>query len=372
METRPLVKGLIIGGIAVILAAIGILIYFLVSGHNAKTLRLTRADGTVTLEDGTGTPKTVTGTASFESGQTLTTGTRSLAAVSIDSDKKVTIQENSRVTFAKTRTTVEIGLLEGGLFFEVNKPLASDETFSIRTPNIVIGVRGTSGYVYTDEEGHPCLVVTAGHVKVTGINPVTNETKDIEVNAGQKLTVLFYNDRTIDSIEFVIESITEEGLPMFALERIGDDPYLLARVCTDTGWDASVLSTLAGGTISVPTDPTETSETEESTESSETSDTTPSTTESSETSESTSAETSETAPTLTATPSPTPTPKPARPTKKPTNTPSPVPQADPTASPASDTSPADPTVSPPTAAPPTVAPPTAAPPTDDPGDEDII
>ncbi|SCW64903.1 FecR family protein [Ruminococcaceae bacterium YRB3002] len=367
METRPLVKGIIISSILAVLAAAGIIIYLVSGSYYAKTMKLLDFDGTVTIEDTAGSSKTIVGNMRFESGYTLNTGAKSTASVEIDSDKKVTLQENSRVTFTKNSKKTDIDMADGGLFFEVNKPLASDETFSIKASAISVSIRGTSGYVYTDGNGRPCLVVTAGHVKLTAVNPVTNEMKEIEVGAGKKVTVIMYDDRTVDSVEFIVENITEDRVPEFALKVISDDPYVLARVCQETGWDANLLCTLAGGTVSLPTESSESSEsgTSESSATSEASETSAAATATASASASASAtpsaEASESAAATSKAPTATPTPKPTpKPTKRPTVAPT---SSAATSSPAEDTDPAEKTKDP---SDPTEMP---APVTEDPGPE---
>ncbi len=72
---------------------------------------------------------------------------------------------------------------------------------------------------------------------VTGTNPTTGETKEIEVYAGQRISTYLYNDRNVDSIMFFEEDVTERDLPEFLLERLRENPALLDKVCKETGWD---------------------------------------------------------------------------------------------------------------------------------------
>ena len=106
----------------------------------------------------------------------------------------------------------------------------------IRTSTMVVGIRGTSGWVSVDGE-HEQLIICDGKVHVIGTNPVTGEVKEIDVKAGQRITVYLYNDRAVDSIEFVLEEVTERELPEFLLNRLRENPELLEKVCRETGWD---------------------------------------------------------------------------------------------------------------------------------------
>lgn len=317
-RSRPLTKGLVIGTAVVLIAAITVLIVFLTSGYYATTMRLLRVEGTVTLQDETGSTKTIVNNMRFQSGQTLNTGAASLASIGLDSDKTITMQENSTVHFTKSRNMMELKLTEGGLFFEVSKPLESDETLDIRTSTMIVGIRGTSGYVFVDEEGRECIIVTSGKVHITGYNPTTHEIKETDATAGQKLTVILYNDRVTGSVEFFLESLTEDQLPAFPLKMLKENAELLARVCQDTGWDANTILGLAGGTVTIPSDSSSlissSSESESSTTSSETSQSSSSSSETSASSSESSSDTSAGRATPTPRNTATPTPTQTRPT----------------------------------------------------------
>ena len=125
MRLRPLYKGLSIACAVILIAAITVLIVFLSSGYYATTMRLLKIEGTVTLEDENGVEKSIVKNMRFSSGQALNTGASSLASIALDDDKIVTLQENSRAEFTKSRNMMELKLTAGGLFFEVNKPLGN-------------------------------------------------------------------------------------------------------------------------------------------------------------------------------------------------------------------------------------------------------
>ena len=304
---------IIIGVVAAVAVAGIIIAIIMMNGYYAKTMRLLRIEGTVKVEDTDGSEKTIIENMRFQSGQAINTAAASLASIGLDDEKIVTLQENSRAEFKKARNMLELKLTEGGVFFQVKEKLQDNETFDIRTSTMVVGIRGTSGYVYVDEEGRECLVITDGQVRVIGTNPVTGEQKEITVSAGQKITVYLYNDRSVDSIEFFLEDITEKDIPPFATKVILLDDDLLDKVCGDTGWDKDLIRGMGDGTLVIE-DITPTPTATPVPTSTPVPTATPSPTPT---------------PTPTLTPTPTPTPKP---TKKPTSTPKPTKK--PTATPA--------------------------------------
>ncbi len=222
---------------AIVLVLLAVLIAILVyrSQIRATTMRLLRIEGTVTMEEN-GRMKDIRENARLKSGNAIDTSVKSLASIGLDDYKVVTLDEVSRAEFNQSGKYLNLNLKKGSLFFEVDKALADDETFEIETSTMIVGIRGTSGWVSVAGENES-LIVTDGHIHLIGTNPVTGEVKEIEVSAGQRVSVYLYNDREVDSIMFELEDITERDLPDFVLARLREKPELLDRVINATGWD---------------------------------------------------------------------------------------------------------------------------------------
>lgn len=246
-DLSTLWKSVIIGGAAVLIIGIIVLIIFLNSGITASTMRLLKIEGNVTLQDVNGDDKSLVDNMRFTSGDVLNTGAQSLASIALDDSKTVTLEENSRATFNQSRNMLQIDLQSGGLFFDVNKPLEDDETFDIVTSTMTVGIRGTSGYVFVDNQGLTSIILTTGTVHVVGINPTTGETKQTTVSSGHRATVYLFNNRSVGSVDFVIsDDLTEDDLPLFVIERLIENRTLLLTACTLNGWDANRLYGIAG------------------------------------------------------------------------------------------------------------------------------
>ena len=235
----------VIAGVSVVAIIAGIAL-FLNSKYLATTMRLLRVEGTVNIEDSTGSTKPVIDNIRFQSGDALNTGSDGLASVGLDDTKIVTLENDSRAEFYKNNKQLELKLTKGALFFEVTEKLADDETYEIKTSNMSVGIRGTSGYVYYDEDGRESVIITDGVVKVSAYNPETGETKTIEVHGGNKITCYLYSDKTEDhdTIEFDLEEISEDQLPYFPLKMLIENDRLLDKVCEYTGWDKEKLRAL--------------------------------------------------------------------------------------------------------------------------------
>lgn len=81
-----------------------------------------------------------------------------------------------------------------------------------------------------------------GTVLVHGSNPLTEEIKEIYLAAGQKLTVHLSDKDQEASIEYIIETITEDEVPEDILRIYADNPEILTQACAETGWDAEKLN----------------------------------------------------------------------------------------------------------------------------------
>ena len=81
-----------------------------------------------------------------------------------------------------------------------------------------------------------------GVVLVHGSNPITEEIKEINLSAGEKLTVHLSDENNEASIEYIIEKITEDEIPDEILRIYADNPDVLAQACTETGWSAEKVT----------------------------------------------------------------------------------------------------------------------------------
>ena len=203
----------------------------------ATTMRLSDYTGDISLTDKDGKEISVSADKRLNDGNTLETSEESKAWVLLDEDRMVTVMELSTARFFAEGKKIELDLSEGTLFFNIEKPLEDDEAFNISTSTMVIGIRGTSGFVDTDESGNEVLYMTSGKVFVMATDPDSGESESEKVSAGEKLTVII----TDDGIDMIIEEFSEYELPFDALAEILDDPDLFDTVIDETGWDPELL-----------------------------------------------------------------------------------------------------------------------------------
>ena len=112
----------------------------------ASTIRLEKIEGTVCVRNSAGTEKKVKEGGRLYSGYTVTTDESSYAYVSLDKSKTVKLDESTQIKVHKSGKKLEVLISYGELFFNVTKPVASDESFSICTSTMLMGIHGTSGF----------------------------------------------------------------------------------------------------------------------------------------------------------------------------------------------------------------------------------
>ncbi len=235
----------IIAAIVLILAAvIGFFIWN--SAITAVTMRIQRLVGTVNLYNENGSEQSLREKMRLGAGQTVTTAGESLIMVSLDDTKLMTMEETSKAEIKTRGKKLLFDLIEGNLFFNVTEKLADNESFDITTTTMVCGIRGTSAYVGRDPKSHEILMTTDGLVHVVATNPRTKESLEVDVPAGQKITIYLDDEAEGDkTISIVMEPFKEEDLPSMALDTIRKSPALMDRIAKATGFSTKKLITLA-------------------------------------------------------------------------------------------------------------------------------
>ena len=92
--------------------------------------------------------------------------------------------------------------------------------------------------------GSERMIAVSGRMYVHGTNPLTGESRQFELKAGQSLTVCLHSEGGEQSIEFRIEDLMEDDLPQEVLRLYADNPAMLASACAETGWDPAAVARL--------------------------------------------------------------------------------------------------------------------------------
>ncbi len=188
-----------------------------VTTAEASTMRLARAEGCVFLRDKDGIDLLFRENMRLYSGNTVTTEADSRAGISLDKSKIITLDEQSFVTLHQNGKKLRVNLESGAMFFSVSKPLASDEQFEIETSTMVLGIRGTSGYVEALSPTSSMVILTSGHAVITAVSG-----EQQEINPGQCIVIRLSSS----GADFVVSSISPSGFPAFLTEELSADPTI--------------------------------------------------------------------------------------------------------------------------------------------------
>ncbi len=193
------------------------------------TVRLSETSGTATVRDASGKEVSVKTDMRLYNGYSVETGLKSSAYLSLDGTKAVKLDSSTHVEVKKNGKQLEVALVTGNVFFSVEEPLATDESFNIRTSTMVTGIRGSFGWVNPREAG-----MVHGHGTITCTNPVTGESRTTEITSGEGVryeadgsagsTGAGVNDQELKDIDFDKTVLTVSDMPAIAREEIAVDP----------------------------------------------------------------------------------------------------------------------------------------------------
>lgn len=182
----------------------------------AATMHLRRTEGTVSVADGEGKSVKPTKDLGLFSGYGVDTQAESYAWIDLDEVKLTKLDQNSEVEIQKEDKRLTIEVKSGSLFFNVTEPLAEDESLEIRCSTMVVGIRGTCGWV-TDK--------TAALLE--GVVTVTAGEQEVTISAGEMAVMTAEGALEVKplSADFIPDFVREEQAEDSALveEEVKDD-----------------------------------------------------------------------------------------------------------------------------------------------------
>ena len=219
-----------------------------ITSADATTMRLMRTDGTVLLTDGSGSLSVQEGMRLF-SGYALSTEALSRAGIMLDDYKAVTLNELSKASLQEEGKKLELNLENGAMYFSVSKPLDADESYSIRTSTMVLGIRGTSGYVETLSDTKSSVILTSGNAVISILTG-----GELPISPGQRIIISSAGGGT----QFSSYMISPDDYPGLLLSALISDRQILDEADVQNGngfktkvLDAAVLRLLQQGDFSL-------------------------------------------------------------------------------------------------------------------------
>ena len=164
--------------------------------NTAVTMSLLSHKGTVKITDSKGKSRSVLENIRFNSGDTVSTGKDCSASIGLDSNKVVSMSENSTVEFKKNTNAIELNMKDGEILFDVQRKLDPKEKLDVRTGAMSIDI--SSAIVALEVDPQAATIGSASKkqsLKVlygTAEAVCTDEAgirRTVSVPAGQKFTV---------------------------------------------------------------------------------------------------------------------------------------------------------------------------------------
>ncbi len=205
--------------------AVSLLLTSCGGGAKAATMHLRRSEGRVSVSDGEGKDLEPAENLGLYSGYGVDTRSESYAWIDLDQVKLTKLDQDSEIEIKKEDKHLEIQVLSGSLFFNVTEPLEGDETMDIRTSNMIVGIRGTCGWVVLSEDKDQLSVyLLEGKVRCEA------DGEKETVRAGEMAVM------TEDG-QITVEEFSAADVPSFVMEEIEDNDDLIEAILEDSAMD---------------------------------------------------------------------------------------------------------------------------------------
>ncbi|WP_300415132.1 FecR family protein [uncultured Oscillibacter sp.] len=212
-------------------------------------IRLTKTTGTVEISKSSGKSVSLLKNMRLYNGYHVETDEESYAWINLDDSKLLKEDAASEVEVRKDGKKLEVLLCSGNIFFDVSEPLEDDESMNIRTSTMVVGIRGTSGWIRVVDRWTTEISVLEGVVECSVMDPVTGRVERGEVRGGETAACVVYpREQAGDKCGILREKFTVEDIPGFVLTELVRDIPLCDKIERETGLDIPRdLAAVAGG-----------------------------------------------------------------------------------------------------------------------------
>ncbi len=193
----------------------------------AATIALTKVEGELELIDRRGKDVLPKENLHLFDGSIMATHKQSYAWMNLDSKRLVKLDQESQMEIRKNRKKLEIVMQYGSLFFNIEKPLEKDESLDIRTSSMMVGIRGTCGWVTVEDETLLHVYLLKGKVECSVFDKEGNVLASEILTAGQAARLALDGD--IASIT-VTKEFDIQDIPDFVMEEIEGNEELMKTI----------------------------------------------------------------------------------------------------------------------------------------------
>lgn len=205
--------------------------------ETASTVQLTKTEGTVTVTNASGRAISRLTKLQMHNGYRLKTDEKSYAWAALDGERLTKVNAASELETRKKGGVLELLIHSGSVYFDISDPLSDDEYLNICTSTMVIGVRGTSGWVDVIDQYNSMIHVLEGVVTCTTVMPVNGEVRSVSVHGGESAVVRIAPDVAgqIQGIE--VQPLEKEDVSGFVLMELAEAPEHCQKILEKSGLD---------------------------------------------------------------------------------------------------------------------------------------
>ena len=204
----------------------------------AVSIQLTKTTGTVTVSKGSGRNLSLRENMRLYNGYHVTTGEKSYSWINLDDTKLIKEDTVSEVEIGQNGKMLEVKVLSGGVFFDVSEDLKDDETLNISTSTMVVGIRGTRGWVRVTDRWTTEVCLLEGRAQCVVTDPVTNQLKTVVLHGGDVAKCVVYpQERIGDKCDILMNKQTTDTIPGFVLTELVRDIPMCDEIKADSGQD---------------------------------------------------------------------------------------------------------------------------------------
>lgn len=227
-------------------------------------IELAKAEGTVIVKNSQDKNVKTKDGIKLHDGYNIDTSLKSFAYLGLDKNRLVKMGENSNADIKGKGKKLTIDLNKGNLFFNIEKKLKKNESFTITTSTMTMGIRGTAGYVTVYNANHALFSVLEGKVECMVYDPKTFEMRTAVVEGGHQVEITISQEGIITIHP---SEIIEKDIPEYVKTEILKNQPLQTRIQNENnGLNLNIIIQNASENNTFETDAfkTEASETEAS------------------------------------------------------------------------------------------------------------
>ncbi len=211
-----------------------------IESAEAATIQLMKIEGDVSVSNSGKRNLSIIENMKLYNGYQTSTEEASYAWINLDSEKLTKQDAVSETEIRKSGKKLEILLKSGNLFFDVTEPLEEEEILNIRTSTMVMGIRGTCGWVKVLDRWTSEVYILEGTVQCRVKDPVSGQIKDITLKSGEMARFVVYSQsHSGDKCDIIQEGFTQERIDGFVLEELAGNRDLCDRIQEASGLHAA-------------------------------------------------------------------------------------------------------------------------------------